>query len=127
MEVGGIKGLQNPKEGGQLGSGGWAWPEEVAPREAGPQQTSRDPRSQPRSYRSARVRPQILEVGAVNGLQGLQLVGLSLRVALWWFVPAAPGHSTAPSHRNAAAEAGPLRGGGGGQAPDSQARLRNRD
>lgn len=33
---------------------------------------------QPRSYPSARIRPQILEVRAVNRLQGLQLVVLSL-------------------------------------------------
>lgn len=53
---------------------------------------------QPRSYRSARIRPQILEVRAVNGLQGLQLVVLSLRIALLRFSPAASRGPAAPSH-----------------------------
>lgn len=79
-----------------------------------------------RSYRSARVRPQILEVGAVNGLQGLQLMGLSLRVALWRLVPATPGDPAAPGHRNAPATAGPARGGGGARGPGSSARLGSR-
>lgn len=53
---------------------------------------------QPRSYRSRRIRPQILEVRAVNGLQGLQLVVLSLRIALLRFSPAASRGAAAPSH-----------------------------
>lgn len=88
---------------GGRAEGGWAAASQPRPEE-------------PRSYRSARVRSQILEVGAVNGLQGLQLVGLSLRVALWRLVPAAPVDSTAPSHRNAAAKAGQPRGGAEGRS-----------
>lgn len=53
---------------------------------------------QPRSYPSARIRPQILEVRAVNGLQGLQLVVLSLRIALLLLGPAASRGPAAPSH-----------------------------
>lgn len=53
---------------------------------------------QPRSYPSARIGPQILEVRAVNGLQGLQLVVLSLRIALLRLGPAASRGPAAPSH-----------------------------
>lgn len=61
----------------------------------GPENTGPD---QPRSYPSARIRPQILEVRAVNGLQGLQLVVLSLRIALLRLSPAASRGPAAPSH-----------------------------
>lgn len=82
---------------------------------------------EPRSYRSACVRSQVLEVGAVDGLQGLKLVVLSLQVALRWLVPAAPGNPTAPSHGKAAADAGPPRGGGGGPRAGSRAGLSSQD
>lgn len=110
------------KGGGRLGSAssrpGRAWPGEAERMEAGLQQASRI--SEPRSYRSARVRSQVLEVGAVDGLQGLQLVVLPLGVAVRRLVPAAAGSPTTPSHCNAGATAGRPRSGGGGPGRASE-------
>lgn len=69
----------------------------LGPWTAGPGQVRSRP-DQPRSYPSARIGPQILEVRAVNGLQGLQLVVLSLRIALLRLGPAASRGPAAPSH-----------------------------
>ena len=92
-----MKGLQNPKLGSGVrfrqgrAKGGWA--------------AARQPRpDMPSSYPSARVRPQVLEVGAIDGLQGLQLVVLSLRVALRWLVPATSGGPAAPGHSSAVSQ-----------------------
>ena len=119
----GMKGLQNPKWGsgvrfrqGRAGlaavdraKGGWA-----AARQPRPDTTS--------SYPSARVRPQVLEIGAIDGLQGLQLVVLSLRVALRRLVPATPGGPAAPGHSSAVSQAERPGGSGWAQTP-----LRGRD
>lgn len=81
-----MKSLQDLSGRPRLEASGWV----SRPENTGP--------DQPRSYPSARIRPQILEVRAVNGLQGLQLVVLSLRIALLRLCPAASRGPAAPSH-----------------------------
>ncbi|MEJ1278586.1 hypothetical protein NN561_009508 [Cricetulus griseus] len=88
-----MKSLQDLSGRSDLEASGWV------PRveNAGPGQVRSRP-DRPSSYRSARIRTQILEVRAINGLQGLQLVILSLRIAFLRLSPAASRGSAAPSH-----------------------------
>lgn len=122
----GLKDLRIVKRAGRSASARPVGPGEVAPRKDWAATPQHRP-YQPRSYRFARVRSQVLEVGAVDGLQSLQLMLLPLRVALRRLVPAAPGGPTAPSHGDAVAQAGRPCGGGGGHPAGSGAGLRSPD